>query len=54
MTPITTARLKKYFETCTSYRFVGATETGVYVKFTFGTGATLTVFATNDQLDPFM
>lgn len=51
MTPITTTRLEKYFETCRSYQFMGTTSTGVYVKFTLGTGAQLTVFATNAQLD---
>ncbi len=50
----TTTRLEKYFETCASYTFLGITSTGVYVKFTFGTGAKLTVFATNAQLEPFM
>lgn len=54
MTPISTTRLEKYFETCVSYQFMGTTSTGVYMKFTFGTGAQLTVFATNAQLEPFM
>jgi hypothetical protein len=54
MTPVRSQNLQKYFETCASYMFSGTTSTGVYVKFTFGTGAKLTVFVTNAQLEPYM
>jgi hypothetical protein len=47
----TKANLAKYFNTCRTYTFVGATANGVRVRFVFHNGASMVVFATNEQIE---
>ena len=48
------ANLRKYFATCRTYSFVMAIPTGIRVRFVFHDGSTLSVFATNKQMEEFM
>jgi hypothetical protein len=47
----TAANLSKYFSTCRTYNFVAKTQDGIRVRFVFHNGASLVVFATNEQLE---
>lgn len=47
----TNANLTKYFSTCRTYTFTGSTSIGVRVRFVFHNGASMVVFATNEQLE---
>ena len=50
----TNANITKYFSTCRTYHFVTATAEGIRIRFVFHNGASMMVFATNEQLEPFM